>query len=150
MKARELLAVLMREPLSYQVVRQRGSHRRLKAQGRPSITFAFHDGATIAPGIVGKILCRDVGLGEGRGPEATVKLVMTVRVLYHQEPDGSWAESPDIDGWSVAGESYEEVRRLAEDGVSFALASAAEDRGEAFEEDAFASVSIEHYVPAPA
>ena len=64
MKARELLAVLMREPLSYQVVRQRGSHRRLKAQARPSITFAFHDGATIAPGLVRKILCRDVGLGE--------------------------------------------------------------------------------------
>ena len=64
MKARELLAVLTREPLSYEVVRQRGSHRRLKAPGRPPITFAFHDGATIAPGLVRKILCRDVGLGE--------------------------------------------------------------------------------------
>ena len=64
MKARELLAVLTREPLSYEVVRQRGSHRRLKAPGRPSLTFAFHDGATIAPGLVRKILCRDVGLGE--------------------------------------------------------------------------------------
>jgi predicted RNA binding protein YcfA (HicA-like mRNA interferase family) len=64
MKARELLAVLSREPLSYEVARQRGSHRRLKAPGRPPITFAFHDGATIAPGLVRKILCRDVGLGE--------------------------------------------------------------------------------------
>jgi predicted RNA binding protein YcfA (HicA-like mRNA interferase family) len=64
MKARELLAVLIREPLSYEIVRQRGSHRRLKAAGRPPITFAFHDGATIAPGMVRKILCRDVGLGE--------------------------------------------------------------------------------------
>lgn len=64
MKARELLAVLTREPLSYEIVRQRGSHRRLKAQSRPSITFAFHDGATVAPGLVRKILCRDVGLGE--------------------------------------------------------------------------------------
>ena len=27
--------------------------------------------------------------------------------------------------WSVAGETYDEVRRLAEDGVTFALASAA-------------------------
>jgi hypothetical protein len=30
MKAHDLLAVPMREPLSYAIVRQRGSHRRLK------------------------------------------------------------------------------------------------------------------------
>jgi predicted RNA binding protein YcfA (HicA-like mRNA interferase family) len=64
MRARELLAVLMREPLSYEIVRQRGSHRRLKGPGRPPITFAFHDRAEVAPGLVRKILCRDVGLGE--------------------------------------------------------------------------------------
>ena len=64
MKGRELLAVLMREPLSYEIARQRGSHRRLKASGRPPITFAFHDRAEVAPGLVRKILCRDVGLGE--------------------------------------------------------------------------------------
>jgi predicted RNase H-like HicB family nuclease len=79
-----------------------------------------------------------------------VRVAVTVRVLYHQEPEGWWAESPDIDGWSVAGETYEDVRQLAEDGVSFALASAAEDRGESFDEGQFASVSIEHYVPASA
>ena len=75
---------------------------------------------------------------------------VTIRILYHQEPQGWWAESPDVEGWSVTGQSYEEVRRLAEDGVSFALASAAEDRGEEFDENRFASVSIEHYVPASA
>jgi predicted RNA binding protein YcfA (HicA-like mRNA interferase family) len=64
MKARELLAVLTREPLSYEIARQRGSHRRLTAPAWTPITFAFHDGATIAPGLVRKILCRDVGLGE--------------------------------------------------------------------------------------
>jgi predicted RNase H-like HicB family nuclease len=48
------------------------------------------------------------------------------------------------------GETYEEVRRLAEDSMSFAVASAAEDRGETFDEEHFASVSIEHYVTAPA
>lgn len=53
-----------REPLSYEIARQRGSHGRLKSPGRPSITFAFHDRATVAPGLVRKILCRDVGLGE--------------------------------------------------------------------------------------
>jgi predicted RNase H-like HicB family nuclease len=73
-----------------------------------------------------------------------------VRVLYHQDRQAWWAESPDIDGWSVAGESHEEVRRLAEDGVSFALASNAEDRGEVFDEQGVASVSVAHFVPAPA
>jgi predicted RNase H-like HicB family nuclease len=58
----------------------------------------------------------------------------TVRVIYHHEPDGWWAESPDIDGWSAAGASYDEVHRLAEEGVRFAL-----------ERDA---IHVEHYVPA--
>jgi hypothetical protein len=49
---------------------------------------------------------------------------VTVGVLYHQEPDGWWAESPYIEGWTVTGESYEEVRQLAEDGVTFARAAA--------------------------
>ena len=75
---------------------------------------------------------------------------MTIRILYHHEPQGWWAESPDIDGWSVAGDTYEEVRQLAEDGVTFALASAVDDRGEGFDEQHFASLNVEHYVPAPA
>ena len=58
----------------------------------------------------------------------------TVRVIYHSEPEGWWAESPDIEGWSVAGGSYEEVRALVDAGVEFAL-----DR---------ADVAVEHFVPA--
>jgi predicted RNase H-like HicB family nuclease len=57
----------------------------------------------------------------------------TVRVIYHHEPDGWWAESPDIDGWSAAGATYSEVVELAEEGVPFALGHDAE---------------LEHYVPA--
>ena len=38
----------------------------------------------------------------------------TVRVIYHHESDGWWAESPDVEGWSAAGESYAEVVKLAE------------------------------------
>jgi len=34
--------------------------------------------------------------------------------------------------------------------VSFALANAAEDRGESFEEETFSSITVEHYLPAPA
>jgi len=75
---------------------------------------------------------------------------VTIRILYHQEPQGWWAESPEIGGWSVAGDTYEEVRQLAEDGVPFALASAAEDHGERFDEQRYASVNVEHYVPASA
>ena len=75
---------------------------------------------------------------------------MTVRVLYHSEPQRWWAESPDVEGWTVAGESYDEVRQLVADGVTFALAAAAEERGEGFDESRFAEVTIEHYVPAPA
>ena len=76
--------------------------------------------------------------------------IVTVRVLYHREPDGWWAESPDIDGWTVAGDTYEEVRALVDDGITFALAAAAEDRGEVFDESRFAHGVVEHFVPAPA
>jgi len=57
----------------------------------------------------------------------------TVRVIYHHEPDGWWAESPDIDGWSAAGGTFAEVRQLAQEGVPFALGHDA---------------MLEHYVPA--
>ena len=60
-------------------------------------------------------------------------LMETVRVIYHHEADGWWAESPDVEGWSAAGETYAEVVKLAEEGIPFALERAAE---------------LEHYVPA--
>ena len=75
---------------------------------------------------------------------------MTIRILYHEDPPGWWAESPDIDRWTVAGETYDEVRALVEEGVACALAAAVEERGEAFDETRFNDVAIEHYVPAPA
>jgi predicted RNA binding protein YcfA (HicA-like mRNA interferase family) len=64
MKARRLLAILMRAPLNYRVVRQTGSHRILRAPGRPQILFAPHDRVTVSPGVVRKILVRDVCLDE--------------------------------------------------------------------------------------
>jgi predicted RNase H-like HicB family nuclease len=57
----------------------------------------------------------------------------TVRVIYHHESDGWWAESPDVEGWSGAGDTYAEVSKLAEEGIPVAL-----DR-----ED----VVLEHFVP---
>jgi predicted RNase H-like HicB family nuclease len=56
-----------------------------------------------------------------------------VRVIYHHENDGWWAESPDVDGWSAAGDSYGEVVKLAEEGIPFALGHEAK---------------LEHFVPA--
>jgi predicted RNase H-like HicB family nuclease len=56
-----------------------------------------------------------------------------VRVIYHHESDGWWAESPDVDGWSAAGASYAEVVKLAEEGIQFALEHEAK---------------LEHFVPA--
>jgi predicted RNA binding protein YcfA (HicA-like mRNA interferase family) len=67
MKAKRLLAVLMREPLNYRVARQSGSHRRLKAPDRPSFTFAWHDRQELSPGEVRNVLVHTVGLAE---PEA--------------------------------------------------------------------------------
>ena len=63
MKARRLLAILMREPLNYRVVRQRGSHRTLRAPGRPQVVFAFHS-RDLLPREVRKALVKQVGLAE--------------------------------------------------------------------------------------
>lgn len=41
-----------------------------------------------------------------------------VEVIYHVEPEGCWAESPDIPGFSAAGDSLDEVRQLTRDGLA--------------------------------
>jgi len=65
LKARKLLAILQRKPLSYSVHRQKGSHRIMRsASGYPEINFSGHEADTIGPRLVKKILCEDVGLGE--------------------------------------------------------------------------------------
>lgn len=58
----------------------------------------------------------------------------TIRVIYHHEDDAWWAESPDVERWYAAGDTYAEVAGLAEEGIPFALER----------ED----VELEHYVPA--
>lgn len=39
-----------------------GSHRRLLAEGRPPVTWAFHKGVEVPGRLVRKILVKDVGL----------------------------------------------------------------------------------------
>jgi predicted RNA binding protein YcfA (HicA-like mRNA interferase family) len=64
LRARKLLAILMREPLNYRIVRQRGSHRSLAAPGRPNVKFAWHDRVTVGGRLVRHTLVNDVGLEE--------------------------------------------------------------------------------------
>jgi predicted RNA binding protein YcfA (HicA-like mRNA interferase family) len=65
MRASRLLALLVREPLAYRVVRQRGSHRRLVSdRGYRPITYAFHDRVTLPPRVVRDVLVNQVGLSE--------------------------------------------------------------------------------------
>lgn len=59
-----------------------------------------------------------------------------IRVIYRNEPEGWWAESPDVKGWTAVGESYAEVLKLSEEGIPFALEC---------DED---EVELEHFVPA--
>jgi predicted RNase H-like HicB family nuclease len=40
-------------------------------------------------------------------------------VQYRREPEGWWAESPELPGFSAAGEDFAEVRRLAREGLQF-------------------------------
>jgi predicted RNA binding protein YcfA (HicA-like mRNA interferase family) len=69
MKAKDLLAVLQRPPLNYRLERRRGSHRILVSDRHPTIVFAFHDGVTVGPALVKRVLVTQVGLAadEARG-----------------------------------------------------------------------------------
>jgi predicted RNA binding protein YcfA (HicA-like mRNA interferase family) len=58
------MLALLRRKLGYEIVRQRGSHRRLAAEGRPVLTFAFHDSVSLSPGEVRDILVKQVGLSQ--------------------------------------------------------------------------------------
>lgn len=59
-----------------------------------------------------------------------------IRVIYEQDEDAWVATSPEVAGWTVVADSYEQAHHLAEEGVRFAL-----DRKD---------VELKHFVPAPA
>jgi predicted RNase H-like HicB family nuclease len=54
-----------------------------------------------------------------------------IRVIYHCEPEGWWAESPDLKGWTAAADTYDEIVKLVEEGIPFALECEAELEQEA-------------------
>ena len=63
LKAQQFIAVVSREPLCYQVTKQKGSHRRFTSEnGYPEFSFSFHDRATLPPGVVRKYLVQIIGL----------------------------------------------------------------------------------------
>lgn len=64
LKAKQLLRVLQRNPLSYEIVSQNGSHRKLESDGRPPINFAWHDRATVPPQAIKRLLVSKIGLTE--------------------------------------------------------------------------------------
>lgn len=63
MKATKLLQILKRD-LGYRIVgkRGKGSHRMYRAEGRPTITWGFHNKRNLAPREVRNILVKDAGL----------------------------------------------------------------------------------------
>lgn len=69
LKAKKLLAILQRKPLGYRIIRQTGSHRRLESDGRPPISFAWHDSATVPPNAIKKLLVSKIGLTEEEAHE---------------------------------------------------------------------------------
>jgi predicted RNase H-like HicB family nuclease len=62
--------------------------------------------------------------------------MMSVRVIYEPADDAWMVSSPDVPGWTSGGETLEEARRMAEEGVPFALDL---EPGE---------VELRHFVPA--
>lgn len=42
-----------------------------------------------------------------------------IQIFMHEEPEGWWAESPQMPGWSAAAETAEELQALAAEGVEF-------------------------------
>lgn len=45
----------------------------------------------------------------------------TIHVHYHREPEGWWADSPDVPDWTATAETLSELLPLVEEGVRFAL-----------------------------
>lgn len=48
-------------------------------------------------------------------------MTTSVHVIYHQEMDGWWADSPDVDGFVAVGSDLAEVRGLVREGIPFYL-----------------------------
>lgn len=61
-KAGHVLKKILMKQLGYRRARQSGSHVTLVADGRPAITWAYHNGQTVPPRVLRDILVNQVGL----------------------------------------------------------------------------------------
>lgn len=62
LKARKVLRLLYK--VGYVQVRQSGSHRKLEAEGRAPIFFAFHDGVEVPPAALRHMLAKQARLSD--------------------------------------------------------------------------------------
>jgi len=62
LKSQRVLSML--ERLGYSELRRKGSHRRLVADARPPLTFAYHEGGEVPPKALRHLLMVQVGLTE--------------------------------------------------------------------------------------
>jgi predicted RNA binding protein YcfA (HicA-like mRNA interferase family) len=60
LKAKKLLKLLT--GMGYVIVRQNGSHRQLRCDGRGPVVFSFHDGSEVPPHLVRSTLVKQAGL----------------------------------------------------------------------------------------
>jgi predicted RNase H-like HicB family nuclease len=44
---------------------------------------------------------------------------VAIIIIYHEEPDGFWAESPDAPGFTAVAPTREELDRRVEEGIQF-------------------------------
>ena len=62
MKSKKLLAILMRKPLSYFIVRSVGSHKTLSSTHYRTIHFSFHESRELSGSEVRDVIVNQVGL----------------------------------------------------------------------------------------
>jgi predicted RNA binding protein YcfA (HicA-like mRNA interferase family) len=60
----KLRRILQRAPLNYEITRQKGSHKKLEAEGRPILRLSFHDKQELPGSLIRTILVEQVGLTE--------------------------------------------------------------------------------------
>ncbi len=64
MKARDLLRIMQRKPLSCSIMRTRGSHRTLKTPTGRTFLYAYRDAKELSGHQVRSVLIDDLGLNE--------------------------------------------------------------------------------------
>jgi predicted RNase H-like HicB family nuclease len=70
--------------------------------------------------------------------------VAHIKVVYHREQSSWWANSPEVPGFHVGGETLEETRHLVREGLPFFLGADQVEYSEVTEKGE--CVGTQHYV----